>query len=57
MADIFVTLLVSQAPISWLKAVVPRNIKPISVTALVSQAPISWLKVVLSLNAPYILVS
>ena len=39
-----VTLLVSQLPMSWLKAVALPNIPVMSVTLLVSQPPMSWLK-------------
>ena len=39
-----VTLLVSQLPMSWLKAVAAKNILLMFVTLLVSQLPMSWLK-------------
>ena len=39
-----VTLLVSQLPMSWLKAEASANIPFMSVTLLVSQLPMSWLK-------------
>ena len=42
----FVTLLVSQLPMSWSKAVAWENTPVMSVTLLVSQLPMSWLKAV-----------
>ena len=46
----FVTLDVSQLPISWLKDEAEWNIEPIFVTLDVSQLPISWLKDEADLN-------
>src|SRR6056297_281023 len=57
MLVIFVTLLTSQPPISWLKEVALRNMYIISVTLLTSQPPIFWLKEVAPENILSILVT
>ena len=44
MVSMFVTLLVSQALMSWLNAWALTNIECMVVTLLVSQLPMSWLK-------------